>query len=86
MSQVHDLARLPRSLIGLTNGHEGGHPFLADDFVRACITGRQPPVNAWVAARFTLPGLIAHESASTTASGSRSRTSVIARSNKSRSS
>ncbi len=63
VSQVHDLTRLPRSLIGLTNGHEGGHPFLADDFVRACISGQQPPVNAWVAARFTLPGLIAHESA-----------------------
>jgi predicted dehydrogenase len=63
VSQVHDLSRLPPSLIGLTNGHEGGHPFLADDFVRACMTGKQPPVNAWVAARFTLPGLVAHESA-----------------------
>ena len=63
VSQVHDLSRLPRSLIGLTNGHEGGHPFLVDDFVRACMTGRQPPVNVWAAARFTLPGLVAHESA-----------------------
>jgi predicted dehydrogenase len=63
VSQVHDLSRLPRSLVGLTNGHEGGHPFLADDFVRACITGTLPPVHAWAAARFTVPGLIAHESA-----------------------
>jgi predicted dehydrogenase len=63
VSHVHDLSRLPSALIGLTNGHEGSHPFLADDFVRACLTGRQPPVNAWRAARFTLPGLIAHESA-----------------------
>ena len=63
VSQVHDLSRLPRPLIGLTNGHEGGHPFLVDDFVRACMTGRQPPVNVWTVARFTLPGLVAHESA-----------------------
>ena len=47
---MHDLTRLPRSLIGLTNGHEGGHPFLADDFVRACISAAAS-VNAWVAAR-----------------------------------
>lgn len=62
-AEVHDLSRLPDSLIGLVNGHEGSHPFLADDFVRACLTGQQPPVNAWTAARLTLPGLIAHESA-----------------------
>jgi predicted dehydrogenase len=62
-ANVHDLSRLPDSLIGLGNGHEGAHPFLADDFVRACLTGQQPPVNAWTAARFTMPGLIAHESA-----------------------
>ena len=55
VSLVHDLTRLPRPLIGLTNGHEGGHPFLADDFVPACISGKQPPVNAWVATHFTCP-------------------------------
>ena len=26
-------------------------------------TGSLPPVNAWVAARYTLPGIVAHESA-----------------------
>lgn len=55
--------RLPREFIGLGNGHEGSHQFLADDFVRAVVDGTTPPVNAWVAARFTLPGIIAHESA-----------------------
>jgi predicted dehydrogenase len=60
---VHDVARLPASYHGAHNGHEGSHQFLADDFVQAVQTGTLPPVNAWVAARFTLPGIVAHESA-----------------------
>ncbi|MYW49745.1 Gfo/Idh/MocA family oxidoreductase [Streptomyces sp. SID161] len=60
---VHDRSRLPREFDGLPNGHEGSHHFLADDFVTAVTTRTQPPVNAWVAARYTLPGVIAHESA-----------------------
>ncbi len=47
----------------MTNGHEGSHHFLADDFVRAVNERALPPVNAWQAARYTLPGIIAHESA-----------------------
>ncbi len=60
---VHDVARLPPELAGAPNGHEGSHHFLVDDFVTAVSTGTLPPVNAWVAARFTLPGLVAHRSA-----------------------
>ena len=45
------------------NGHEGSHHFLVDDFVTAINTGTLPPVNAWVAARYTLPGIVAHQSA-----------------------
>jgi predicted dehydrogenase len=60
---VHDTSRLPPSYAGLPSGHEGSHHFLADDFVRAVSDGTLPPVNAWVAARFTLPGIVAHESA-----------------------
>ena len=48
---------------GLHNGHEGSHHFLVDDFVTAVNTGTLPPVNAWEAARYTLPGIVAHESA-----------------------
>ena len=59
---VHDRSRLPESFTGAPNGHEGAHHFLVDDFVRAVQTRTQPPVNAWVAARFTLPGVVAHES------------------------
>jgi predicted dehydrogenase len=60
---VHDCSRLPREFAGAANGHEGSHHFLADDFVTAVTTGTLPPVNAWVAARYTLPGIIAHQSA-----------------------
>ncbi|MCL3995731.1 Gfo/Idh/MocA family protein [Streptomyces lavenduligriseus] len=60
---VHDRSRLPRAFDHLPNGHEGSHHFLADDFVTAVARRTLPPVNAWVAARYTLPGIVAHESA-----------------------
>ena len=60
---VHDRSRLPAEFATVSNGHEGSHHFLADDFVTAVQTGSLPPVNAWVAARYTLPGIVAHESA-----------------------
>lgn len=62
-AKVHDRSRLPSEFEGANNGHEGSHHFLADDFVRAVTTKTQPPVHAWRAARFTLPGVIAYESA-----------------------
>ncbi|WP_417555922.1 Gfo/Idh/MocA family protein [Microbacterium sp.] len=58
-----DRRRIPAELADLHNGHEGSHHFLVDDFVRAVEDHTLPPVNAWQAARFTLPGVIAHESA-----------------------
>lgn len=60
---VHDRSRLPREFDHLPNGHEGSHHFLVDDFVTAVNTRTLPSVNAWVAARYTLPGIVAHESA-----------------------
>jgi len=62
-SRVHDLARLPAEFIGLPNGHNGSHQFLVDDFIRACVTRSAPPNNIWQAARYMVPGLVAHESA-----------------------
>ena len=62
-SKVHDTSRLPAEFAGVHNGHEGSHHFLVDDFVTAVNTRTLPPVNAWVAARFTLPGIVAHRSA-----------------------
>ena len=63
LAPVHDRSRLPASYTGLPTGHDGSHHFLADDFVRAVTTRTLPPINAWVAANFTLPGVVAHRSA-----------------------
>lgn len=63
VSDIHPVHLLPREFAGLGNGHNGSHQFLVHDFVTACVTGSQPPNNVWAAARYLLPGLIAHESA-----------------------
>ncbi|ONI92202.1 hypothetical protein ALI22I_05285 [Saccharothrix sp. ALI-22-I] len=60
---VHDRSRLPREFAHAPNGHEGSHHFLADDFATAVTTRTPPPLHAWTAARYTLPGVIAHQSA-----------------------
>lgn len=62
-AMVHDRERIPEELRSQHNGHEGSHHFLVDDFARSVVAGGLPPVNAWQAARFTLPGIVAHESA-----------------------
>ena len=62
-SQVHPVHFLPAEFIGLPNGHKGSHQFLVHEFVTACITGQLPANNVWQAARYLLPGLVAHESA-----------------------
>ena len=63
VSRVHPIGRLPAAFAGLGNGHYGSHQFLVDDFVTACLSGVMPPNNVWAAARYLVPGLIAHESA-----------------------
>lgn len=50
-------------LIPELNGHMASHQLLIDDFCTAVYNGTMPYVNAWRAARCTIPGLIAHESA-----------------------
>ncbi len=62
-SQVHPVERLPKEFIGQRNGHFGSHQFLVDDFVKAVATGKLPPNHVWAAARYNVPGIIAHESA-----------------------
>jgi predicted dehydrogenase len=64
VSAVHDAARLPREFAGLRNGHEGSQAFLICDFIESCTSGALPPNNVWRAARYTAPGIVAHESAS----------------------
>lgn len=60
---VHQRDRLPREFDGRPNGHEGSHQFLVDDFLTAVDTRNRPPVDAWTAARYAVPGLVAHQSA-----------------------
>jgi predicted dehydrogenase len=63
LAAVHPAWRLPREFNGLENGHHGSHQFLVDDFVRSCLTGALPPNHIWAAARYNIPGLVAHASA-----------------------
>jgi predicted dehydrogenase len=60
---VQDVGRLPASFANQPNNHWGAHHFLVDDFVKACVTGEQAPNHVWQAARYLLPGLVAHDSA-----------------------
>ena len=62
-SRVHRLDLLPTEYAGLPNGHEGSHQFLIHEFVTACVDRVHPPNDVWQAARYLLPGLVAHESA-----------------------
>lgn len=63
VSPLHPVERLPKEFIGLPNGHAGSHQFLVDDFVKACSEEKIPPNNVWQAARYAIPGIVAHESA-----------------------
>ncbi|GAA1659353.1 Gfo/Idh/MocA family oxidoreductase [Glycomyces endophyticus] len=60
---VHDTSGLPVEFKGLGNGHMGSHQLLVHDFVTAVEERTLPSVHAWEAARYTLPGIVAHESA-----------------------
>lgn len=63
VSKVHPVERLPETFTGLKNGHNGSHQFLVDDFLRAVIQSKLAPNHVWAAARYTIPGILAHESA-----------------------
>lgn len=61
---VQNRSRLPKNFRNTPKfAHYNTHSFLVDDFVRAATTGKLPPNNAWDAARYMIPGLIAHQSA-----------------------
>lgn len=63
-AKIQDRSRLPVDFRDPTEkAHYNSHPFLVDDFVRAVVSGKLPPNNAWDSARYMIPGLIAHESA-----------------------
>ena len=60
--QDREYARIPKEFAGLPNNHMASHQLLVDDFCTAVYNGTLPRVHAWKAARFTIPGLCAHES------------------------
>lgn len=62
-AKVHDRSTLPKEFMGLSNGHGGSHQFMVDDFVMDSVGQRKAPMNVYDAARFTMPGILAHESA-----------------------
>lgn len=45
------------------SGHHGSHTFITHEFVDACINERKPTVDIHEALAYTVPGIIAHESA-----------------------
>lgn len=53
---------LPESYKELPNGHMASHQFLINDFCNAVYNHTLPTVNAWVAARYTVPGIVAYDS------------------------
>lgn len=61
-AKVHPVERLPHEYRGLGNGHQGSHHFLADDFVKSVVAHALPPTHVWEAAKYWVPGYIAHQS------------------------
>jgi predicted dehydrogenase len=60
--QSDHLERLPAPM-RVRTGHGNSHTFLTHEFVSAVLEDRQPSVNIWEAIAYTLPGIVAHESA-----------------------
>lgn len=60
--QPDHLERLPQPM-RVKTGHGNSHTFLTHEFVRAIVEDRHPAVNVWEAIAYTLPGIVAHQSA-----------------------
>ena len=57
-----DMLPEPLRTLGDT-GHEGSHAFLTHEFIDALVHNRKPAVDVYEALAYTVPGIIAHESA-----------------------
>jgi len=60
--QWWDTDLLPKPLRH-NSGHHGSHTFITHEFVQACLEERKPTVDIHEALAYTVPGVIAHESA-----------------------
>jgi predicted dehydrogenase len=45
------------------SGHEGSHTFLTHEFVDALVHGRRPATDIYESLAYTVPGIVAHQSA-----------------------
>lgn len=62
-AKIQDVGKLPKQYQGERNGHRGSHHFLIHDFITCIENGYMPANNVWQAARYMIPGIIAHDSA-----------------------
>ncbi|MCZ2149919.1 MAG: Gfo/Idh/MocA family oxidoreductase [Bryobacterales bacterium] len=60
--QPNHFEMLPEPL-RVPSGHGGSHTFLTHEFVGAVTEDRMPAVNVWEAIAYTVPGIVAHQSA-----------------------
>ncbi|MGH2351164.1 MAG: Gfo/Idh/MocA family protein, partial [Chloroflexota bacterium] len=65
VTPLQPIGPLPKEFAGLREmgGEWGTNYFMVNEFVRACAVGEPPPNNVWMAARYTVPGIVAHDSA-----------------------
>ncbi len=54
--------KLPEPL-RVPSGHGGSHAFITHEFIQAILEDRHPEVNVWEAVAYTVPGIVAHQSA-----------------------
>lgn len=60
--QPNHWEKLPRPL-RVESGHGGSHTFITHEFINAIVEKRHPEVDVWEAIAYTLPGIMAHQSA-----------------------
>jgi predicted dehydrogenase len=60
--QPDHFEKLPAPL-RVKTGHGNSHTFITHEFVSAILEDRHPAVNAWEAIAYTVPGIVAHQSA-----------------------
>jgi hypothetical protein len=60
--QPDHLDNLPAAM-RVKTGHGNSHTFLTREFAAAIVEDRHPAVNVWEAIAYTVPGILAHQSA-----------------------
>ena len=65
MEQINwwDTDMLPEPMRVETKAHGGSHPFITHEFIDALVNNRRPAVDIHEALAYTVPGIIAHQSA-----------------------